>query len=106
VATAFALPGWAETHADARARILRRAADLIVGRIETISSPRAWGTQGRATERAIVAGSSPRAWGTLDRWGNFPDAIVSVPGDCRDPAPRRFQACRDGSNGGICVLAI
>jgi len=32
-----ALPGWAETHADARARILHRAADLIVERIETIA---------------------------------------------------------------------
>jgi succinate-semialdehyde dehydrogenase / glutarate-semialdehyde dehydrogenase len=38
VATAKrALPGWAETHADARARILHRAADLIVERIATIA---------------------------------------------------------------------
>jgi succinate-semialdehyde dehydrogenase / glutarate-semialdehyde dehydrogenase len=32
-----ALPGWAEMHADARARILHRAADLIVERIATIA---------------------------------------------------------------------
>src|SRR5271167_4166894 len=32
-----ALHGWAEMHADARARILHRAADLIVERIETIA---------------------------------------------------------------------
>ncbi|MBV8474655.1 MAG: aldehyde dehydrogenase family protein, partial [Hyphomicrobiales bacterium] len=33
-----ALPGWAATHADARARLLHRAADLIVERLPAIAN--------------------------------------------------------------------
>ena len=36
-AAALALPGWAATHADARARIQHRAADLIVERLSAIA---------------------------------------------------------------------
>ena len=36
-AAELALPGWAATHADARARILHRAADLIVERLPAIA---------------------------------------------------------------------
>ncbi len=58
-----ALPGWASTHADARARILHRAADLIVERLPTIAEllTREQGSRSQTQKRKSASASRSSA---------------------------------------------